>query len=103
TMALHKFWDNLLGPSGSSPAVVIKTAKKLPTANPNEASDLDVRHWVDEGVHNATNTVYISPVGLGAGPFVLTKKYQKSAKALAKKQVALAGERLANILNAELK
>jgi hypothetical protein len=103
TIALHKFWDDLLGPTDSSPKIVIKTAKKLPKADPAKASDLNVSHWVDEGVHNATNAVYIDPVGLGAGPFVLTKEYQKSAKALAKKQVALAGERLANLLNAELK
>ena len=34
---------------------------------------------------------------------LLTKKYQNAAKALAKKEVALAGARLANLLNSELK
>jgi hypothetical protein len=37
------------------------------------------------------HAVYVAPVGLGAGPFSMTSKYKKDAKALAKKQVALAG------------
>ena len=41
--------------------------------------------------------------GWGAGPFTKTSKDQKAAKALAKKEVALAGARLANLLNSELK
>jgi len=47
--------------------------------------------------------VYSGPVGAGTGPFTLTNNYKKAAKALAKKEVALAGARLANLLNSELK
>jgi len=103
TKKLHAFWDDLLGPSGAEPKAVIKTAKKLPAADATKAADLNVSHWVDEGVQNAKDKVYVAPVGLGAGPFNMTNKYKKAAKALAKKQVALAGARLANLLNAELK
>jgi hypothetical protein len=103
TVKLHAFWDDLLGPTSAKPEVVIQTAKQLPAADAIKASDLNVSHWVDEGVQNAKDSVYVAPVGLGAGPFTITNEYQKAAKALAKKQVALAGARLANLLNAELK
>jgi hypothetical protein len=43
------------------------------------------------------------PIGLGTGPFVITNGYRNAARALAKKRVALAGARLANILNQELR
>jgi hypothetical protein len=101
-MKLHAFWDDILG-TNTRPKKVIKAAKKLPAADPTKASDLNVSHWVAEGVQNAKDAVYVSPVGLGAGPFTKTSKYKKDAKALAKKEVALAGARLANLLNAELK
>jgi hypothetical protein len=100
---LHAFWDDLLGPTGATPKAVIKTAKKLAAADSAEAGDLNTSHWVAEGIENAKNAVYVAPIGQGAGPFVITDNYRKHAKALAKKQVALAGERLANLLNAELK
>jgi hypothetical protein len=42
--------------------------------------------------------------GAGAGPFTLTLSYNKTtARSLAEKQIALAGARLAKILNEELK
>ena len=44
-----------------------------------------------------------SPIGVSAGPFTLTDNYKSSALNLAKQRVALAGARLANLLNAALK
>ncbi len=103
TVPLHKFWDDVLGPTSADANAVAKAAKKLPAADTTKASDLNVSHWAAEGLQNAKDSVYTSPVGAGAGPFTLTKKYQNAAKALAKKEVALAGARLANLLNSELK
>jgi hypothetical protein len=37
------------------------------------------------------------------GPFSLTASYKAAARALAEKQLALAGARLGNVLNGELK
>jgi hypothetical protein len=42
-------------------------------------------------------------VGAGNGPFTLTTAYKKEAGTLAKQRVELAGARLANLLNNELK
>ena len=91
------------GPSNADAKTVAKSAKKLAAADATKAGDLNVSHWIAEGVQNAKDSVYTGPVGAGTGSFTLTKKYKKSAKALAKKEVALAGARLANLLNAELK
>ena len=55
-----------------------------------------------QGLWNAKTVVCVSPIGLGAGPFTISK-YEKAAKALAKKEVALAGAGLANRLNLGLK
>jgi hypothetical protein len=100
---LHLFWDDLLGPSSANAKTVAASAMNLAAAGATKASDLDVGHWVAEGIQNAKDSVYTGPVGAGAGPFTLTEDYKNAAKALAKKQVALAGARLANLLNSELK
>jgi len=81
----------------------MKTAKKLPAADATKASNLNAGDWIDAGIQNAKTAVHLSPIGLGAGPFTMSSKYEKAAKALAKKEVALAGTRLANLLNSELK
>jgi hypothetical protein len=47
--------------------------------------------------------VYVGPVGPGKGPFTLTPEYLATAQQVARERVALAGARLANLLNGELK
>jgi hypothetical protein len=100
--ALHAYWDDLLG-TGESVTKVIQSAKKLPAADALQALDLNVSDWVGEGVQLSKTKVYISPIGKGGGPFKLNATYKKNAKKLAQKQVSLAGERLANLLNANLR
>jgi hypothetical protein len=51
----------------------------------------------------AESDVYRTPIGPGAGPFNLTPQYLSSAHLLARQRVALAGARLATILNNELR
>lgn len=99
---LHGFWDGLLG-SGGKPSTAINVGKQLPAAGA-DASDLDTAHWISESFALATRQVYKSPpIGAGSGPFTLTNKYKAKAKTLARERVALAGARLAKILNDELK
>jgi hypothetical protein len=40
---------------------------------------------------------------MGDGPFTVTAKYKDNAQKIAAQRVALAGERLANLINDELK
>jgi hypothetical protein len=99
---LHAVWDNLLGTS-SDVNVAVATAKGLPKAKATDAAKSDAAVWVQESFDAAKSKVYVDPIKAGAGPFTLTAAYKSSAKAVARKRVALAGERLANLLNDELK
>lgn len=99
---LHAVWDNLLGTS-SDLNVAIATGKALPAADATEAAVSDAATWAQESFDAAKSKVYVDPVLVGTGPFTLTTAYKTSAKNVAKKRVALAGARLANLLNSELK
>ncbi|PYS67807.1 MAG: S1/P1 nuclease [Acidobacteria bacterium] len=99
---LHAFWDGLPGDS-DDPLDAINVGKNLPMADQGLADDLLVAHWLIESVNDAKQFVYVPPIGLGAGPFTITDTYRTTAKQVADKRVALAGARLARILNQELK
>lgn len=102
---LHGFWDDLPGTTGNTPNYqdVINAAKQLPKPKASQANDLDASKWIAEGVRFAKSTVYKTPIDAGLGPFTLTAKYKDSAHKLARQRVALAGARLGNLLNRELK
>jgi hypothetical protein len=51
----------------------------------------------------AKSDVYVSPIKNTDGPFTLTKAYRDNVLKVAKKRVALAGARLAKLLDAALK
>ena len=99
---LHSFWDDVLGDS-EAPSIALGALADLPDAPASAAADLDVDHWIDESFNAAKQTVYRAPIGAGAGPFTLTQPYEDDARELAEQRVALAGARLAKILNEELK
>ncbi len=99
---LHAFWDDLLG-TGSSAATAINVGRALPTADSTLAAKKDAGDWVTETFDAAKRSVYTAPIGDGDGPFTLTPAYRTQAKKLARERVALAGVRLANLLNEELK
>jgi hypothetical protein len=100
---LHGFLDGALGNSPKATAA-IAAGNRLPKANARAAANLDVEKWIDDSFKDARTMVYKNPpIGKGSGPFTLTKKYRTAIGSLAEKRVALAGDRLANILNNELK
>jgi hypothetical protein len=99
---LHAFWDNALGQE-LSPAKVPEIANHLKKSKKKLASKLDVNRWVQESFDLAIHKVYGRPIGPSDGPFTLTKKYEQMTQKICRKRVELAGERLANVLNGELK
>ena len=99
---LHFYWDDLLG-TESDLTTVVKAARKLPKANAGLAAKSDEKDWIAESFIEAQQVVYAPPIVAGDGPFTLTTQYKKNAGKLAKQRVALAGARLANLLNTELK
>ena len=102
TIKLHGFWDGLPGPEQD--VATAAAAATLLTAPPAaKAAILDEHEWISESFDLAQGEVYRSPIGAGAGTFTLTAAYRTNARRLMEKQVALAGARLAGLLNAELK
>jgi hypothetical protein len=101
-MMHHGFWDDVLGTS-AHPQDAIDAANQLPGPDARLASIADEKTWIIESFEAAKADVYIQPIGVGAGPFALTDNYKSAALSLAKQRVALAGARLANLLNAALK
>jgi len=99
---LHAFWDDLLGKQNDLKTVT-KAARKLPKPNAALAAKSDEKDWIAESFEEAQQAVYTTPIAAGDGPFTLTTQYKKNAGKLAKQRVALAGTRLANLLNTELK
>jgi hypothetical protein len=99
---LHAFWDNVLGTSKST-TTAIAAADKLAAAPAAQAAVTDDQVWITESFEAAKQFVYAPPVGPGAGPYTLSAPYKSRAKTEAKVRIELAGIRLANLINANLK
>jgi hypothetical protein len=99
---LHGFWDGVLGSSESASAA-ISAARALPKADQSHAAKSGEAVWVQESFQAAQRWAYEPPIGAGNGPFTLNASYRADAKKEAQQRVALAGARLANLLNTELK
>ncbi len=68
------------------------------------SADLNVCHWLTESFDLARGTVYRNPpIGPGAGPFTVNQGYRDTALDVSRRRIALAGARLGNILNNELR
>lgn len=93
---LHAFWDGLLGPTSAPPGDVIDAAADLRAADPGS---LDEKDWIQESFEIAKQSVYAPPIRGGDGPYKLTAAYQSRAHRIANQRIALAGARIAAILN----
>jgi len=101
---LHAFWDGIPGPSSAKPSDAIAAAAQLEKPDAEKAEITDEAVWVQESFETAKASVYKAPpIGEGPGPFTLTPAYKSNAEKVAKERMALAGARLANLLNAALK
>jgi hypothetical protein len=99
---LHTFWDDLLGTAGDHDAA-IAAAHGLTAPSTTLAKVTDEAVWIDESFEAAKAHAYKAPIGGGDGPYAVTAAYTNSARALARKRVALAGARLARLLTDALK
>jgi len=108
---LHAYWDNMLG-MDNSPYKVMRLVKKLsPAVTKNSKPKIEagadlqldkIHEWTQESVILAKQDVYSGPIGKGNGPFFVDRRYKKRSVILARKQVAKAGVRLADLLNSSL-
>ena len=98
---LHAYWDDILG-TGRGPTSAIKKAAMLPAPDATLAAESDDSQWIQESFEIAKQSVYASPIGVGAGPFTTDSTYKTAGVTIADRQIALAGARLANLLNVAL-
>lgn len=98
---LHRFWDDLLGTSEDYKAAMDK-AKSLEPTETKLGAISDEAIWIEESVLAAKQTAYASPIGLDEGPYNLDATYRAAAREVAERQIALAGIRLAHLLNEAL-
>jgi hypothetical protein len=98
---LHSFWDDVLGTS-ESPGAAIRYAATLPAPDPTLAGITSSRRWLKESERLAERYVYAPPIGDGRGPYRLDAAYRRQALEVARRQIALAGARLALVLNRDL-
>lgn len=98
---LHKIWDEGFGefavdatPTNIS-ALSVKISSEYGMGSfGQKAFDLDPDHWAHEGMKNAKQYVYTAPEKQ-----LLTTTYVETGKRVVEQEVALAGYRLAIILN----
>jgi hypothetical protein len=102
---LHSFWDDLLGTDIGVPEVKARAASimnQFPPQNP-AAADITPQDWVDESFNAAKQTVYtIGPDGRNSPRPTVTNAYRSKARRLANERAALAGYRLAAVINSRL-
>jgi hypothetical protein len=109
---LHSYWDDLPGSeckfcSDKVPCVnrAIVLGKTLEVVSSKEARDTDTAAWIHESFELAREKVYRDPIGIEDQLYTIVPRstYETEAYKLALTQVALAGARLAQVLNDELK
>lgn len=99
---IHSVWDGIVGDALElQPAV--NFGKSLPDAPKSQAKKKDEKVWIAESYKLVRKNVYTQPIGKNNGPFDLTDKYKQRARKIGEQRVELAGARLANLLNTELK
>jgi hypothetical protein len=101
---LHSFWDDAAG-RDTSDAYVTKYAAEAVAAHPAMKIEKNPKKWIDEGYQLARTQVYTFGLGTGSRetPINLTENYIENAKHVAQAQIAIAGYRLAAVLNEHLK
>jgi len=109
---LHSYWDDLPGfecKFCSDKIQCVNRAtmlgKNLPPADPKVAHNADTASWIRESFEYARTRVYRDPIGPGDQPYTIVpgSQYDTQAFRLAQRRIAAAGDRLAQVLNAELK
>ena len=109
---LHAYWDDLPGSdcqycnkklSCVSRAAVLGQNLPVPPATSARVTKTSV--WTHESFEAARAVVYQSPIGEEEGPYTIVPlaEYEARANRLARLRIALAGTRLAEVLNQELK
>jgi hypothetical protein len=71
--------------------------------NKATAAISDPQTWIEESAALARQYAYAPPVSTGTNAVYLTREYETAARNVARSQAALAGARLANLINNALR
>ncbi len=97
---LHTFWDDILGVNESFTAVQSLSNSIMAAIPPQLPIDVTEQHWINESFSLATTQVYtIGADEPNQPPPAVSVTYRNNATTTARRRVALAGYRLAEILN----
>jgi hypothetical protein len=106
---LHAFWDDALGNSNSASTalkfacVTAASGSRCLADAPTETLLVtDPATWADESFAMARSVAYQRPIGPGKGPYYVTAAYKAKVGAAAETRVAIAGARLAKLLDQTL-
>ena len=106
TLPLHSYWDGLFGSySTVFGAIYDADHDGIASITPDggKAQLVDPEVWAQESFELAKTVAYAAPIRTDKQAVELTRAYETAARDTARKQAALAGARLANLLNALLK
>jgi hypothetical protein len=106
---LHALWDDSMG-TGTSPNSALTKADAM-IAQLNLAAAFQARRfrqwsldaqrsdWFTESSDLAQRAAYRDPIGPGTGPYLPTAAYRANVGSIAEQRIAIAGLRLADLLN----
>ncbi len=97
---LHAYWDSLLGDTPSE-AFILKAADSLIRTEQKGPPNQNPRDWVEEGFRIAQESAYTfgNENGSRRNPMALSDAYRVEAHRIGRARGALAGYRLAELLN----
>jgi hypothetical protein len=99
---LHALWDDAAAPRDLSYEDVVRYAREITAEYPaQDLGSLDPRGWMMESFELDKSTVYTFGLETGSKehPLVMPPGYEEKAKSVGRQRVALAGYRLAAVLN----
>ncbi len=99
---LHSLWDNAAAPKDLPYEDVVRYAREIAAENSSQVlGSLDPKDWMQESFELDKSTVYTFGLETGTKdhPLVMPPGYEEKAKSIARQRVALAGYRLAAVLN----
>ncbi len=99
---LHSLWDDAAAPRDLTYEEVVRYTREITAENPlHELGSLDPKEWIAESFELDNSTVYTFGLETGSKehPLVMQPDYEEKAKSVGRQRVALAGYRLAAVLN----
>jgi hypothetical protein len=103
TVSLHAYWDRMFGGYVTARGAIADATARDGLAqlavDPSLAAILDPEVWIHESLEAAKTVAYAEPVLSSTGVIELSRAYETNARVTARDRAALAGRRLAGVIN----